>query len=70
MAEEITAKKMFINSQGGKGSIGKPRKKWLDEVENDLKKVCLRGCRRIARDRDTRNLILKEARDLHGPYSQ
>jgi len=67
MPEERTAKKMFMNIQEGKGSIGKPRKKWLGDVENDLKKVCLRGRRRIARHRDKRNLILKEARDLHGP---
>ena len=53
--------------QEGKSSIGKPRKKWLDDVENDLKKVCLRAWRSIARDKDTRNLIVKEARDLKGP---
>jgi len=65
-----SAKKVFMNIQEGKESIGKPRKKWLDYVEDELKKVCLRSFRRIASDRDARDLILKEARDLHGPYSQ
>jgi len=70
MQEEKTAKRVFMNIQEGKGSIGKPRKKWLHDVENDLKAVGLRGWRKIARDRNAWNLILKEARDLHGPYSQ
>jgi hypothetical protein len=43
MPEERTAKKVVMNIQEEKGSIGKPRKKWLDHVENDLKKVCLRS---------------------------
>jgi hypothetical protein len=32
-------KKVFKNIPEGKGSIGKQRKRWLDNVENDLKKM-------------------------------
>jgi hypothetical protein len=39
----------------------------LDDVENDLKKMCVRGWRKIAMDRDAWKLILKDARVLHGP---
>jgi hypothetical protein len=42
----------------------------LDDVENDLKKMSARGCRKIARDRGAWKLILKETKVLHGPYSQ
>jgi hypothetical protein len=42
----------------------------LDVVENDLKKMGVRGWRKMDRDRDAWNVILKEARVLHGPQSQ
>jgi hypothetical protein len=35
-----------------------------------MKKTGIKGCRKIAKDRETWNLIPKEARVLHGPYSQ
>jgi hypothetical protein len=40
----------------------------LIDVENDLKKIGVRGWSKIARDRDIWKLILKEAKVLHGPY--
>jgi hypothetical protein len=70
MPEERTGIKVFMDIPGGKSSVGKPRKMWLDDVENDLKKMGVRGWRKIAKDRDAWKLILKEARVLHGPYSQ
>jgi hypothetical protein len=33
-------------------SIGRPRKRWLDDSENYLKGMDVRGCRKVARDRD------------------
>ena len=50
--EERTLKKMFKNILEGKWSFGKPRKKWWDDVENDLKKIGVRGWRKIGRDRN------------------
>ena len=37
--EERTAKKVFKNTPAGKSFIGKPRKRWLEDVENDLKEM-------------------------------
>jgi hypothetical protein len=34
--------KMFKNTQDGKRSVGKPRKRWLDDVKNDMKKIGVR----------------------------
>jgi hypothetical protein len=45
MPEERTVKKVFKNIPEGKMSVGKPRKRWLDDVENDLKKMGVRGWR-------------------------
>jgi RNA-splicing ligase RtcB len=58
MPEERTVKKVFKNIPEGKGSVGKPRKRWLDDVENDLKKMDVRGWRKIDRDRDAWKFIL------------
>ena len=51
-SNEITAKKMFKDIPEGRRSFVKPRKRWLDDVENDLKKMDVRGWKKIARDRD------------------
>jgi hypothetical protein len=42
----------------------------MARAENDLNKIYVRGCRKIAKDRDTWKLIPKEARLHHGSYSQ
>jgi hypothetical protein len=39
MPHERTVKKVFGNIPNGKISVGKPRKRWLDNAENYLKKM-------------------------------
>jgi len=50
----------------GKRSGGKSRKKCLGDVENDKKKMGVRGWRKIAKRENSWKLILKETRVLHG----
>ena len=50
--------------------FGKPRDRWLDDVEIVLNKMGVRGWRKTAKDRAAWKLILKEARVVHGPQSQ
>jgi hypothetical protein len=57
---------LFKNIPEGKQSVGKPRKGWINDVENDLKKVGIRGWGKIDKGRDSWKLILKEARVLYG----
>ena len=38
------------------------RKRWLDDVEDDLKKTGVRGWRKIDNDKDAWKSVLKEAR--------
>ena len=66
VAEEITVRKVLKNIPVGKRCFGKPRNRWLYEAENDLKKMGVRGLRKIARNTDVWNLILKKASVLHG----
>jgi hypothetical protein len=63
--EEITVMKVFKNVPEGRRSVRKPRKRWINDVENDVKKMDVRGWRKVARDRDAWKLIAEEARGLH-----
>jgi hypothetical protein len=68
--EERTVKRVFKNIPDRKCSVGNPRKRWLVDVDNNLKKMSVRGCRKIARDRDAWKFVLKGARIMHRPYKQ
>jgi hypothetical protein len=37
MPEERTVKKVYKSIRQRKGYVAKPRKRWLDDFENDLK---------------------------------
>jgi hypothetical protein len=65
--QKRTAKVAFKNTPEGNRSVGKPRKRWLDDAANYLKTMGVTGWRKIAKDRDAWKLILKEACILHGP---
>ena len=47
-----------------------PSKRWLDDVENDLKKNGVKCWVKITKDGDAWKLILKETRVLYGQQSQ
>jgi hypothetical protein len=66
MPEERTVKNVFENITEGETSVGKPRKRWLDDVENDLRKEVIRGWRKIVSDGDAWKLILKGIKVVHG----
>jgi hypothetical protein len=67
MTEETTVTEVFKNIPEGKKSIGKPRKRLLDDVKNYVNKVGVAACRKVARDRDAPKLILKKTEVLRGP---
>jgi hypothetical protein len=50
--------------------IGIRNVRWFDNAENYLKKMRVRGWTKISMGRNAWKLILKEAKDLHGVYSQ
>ena len=45
-------KKVFKNTPEEEKCVEKPRKRSLDDIDNDLKKMGIRGLRKIARDRN------------------
>jgi len=66
--EERTVKRVFKNIPDGKCSVGMPRKRWMVDVENDLKEMSVGDWRKIARDRDAWKFVLKGSRIMHRPY--
>jgi hypothetical protein len=53
MPLERTVKKVFKNIPEGRRCVGKTRKRWLDNAENDMKKMGVRGWSKVARDGNT-----------------
>jgi hypothetical protein len=50
MQEERSVRKVFKNTPEKKIYCGKPRKRWLHDDENYLKKMGIRCSRKIAKD--------------------
>jgi hypothetical protein len=61
MDDERMVKRAFLRNQGGRRKLGRPRLRWLDCVEDDLKILGVRRWRRKAEDREEWAIILMEA---------
>jgi hypothetical protein len=47
------AKNIYSGKHEGRRKIGRPRTRWLDDVEADIRKIGFRGSRRIDRNGGT-----------------
>jgi hypothetical protein len=59
--DERTVKRVFLGNPGGRRKPGRPRLRWLDCVEDDLKALGMRRWRKKAEDREELAIILNEA---------
>ena len=66
MEEGRTALKVFNGKLGGKRKRGRPKKRWIEDVEEDLNKLGTRGWKQKAMNREEWTDIIREARILHG----
>ena len=66
MPEGNPVKKITLLRPEGSRGAGRPKVRWLDGVEEDLKTLGIRGWRRRALDRDRWNEVLTAARDQNG----
>jgi hypothetical protein len=63
-------KTAFKNIAEGHISFGKPRKRRLGYFENDLKKMGVRGWRKVGWERGAWKLTLKGDQVLHGSWNK
>jgi hypothetical protein len=68
MEDSRNVKKIFKGKPEGRRGTGRPRKRYLDDVEDDLKQLGVKGWRRKAseREREEWAKILTEAKALQG----
>jgi hypothetical protein len=66
--EPAWLKKVFISKPEGRRDIGRPKLRWLDDVEDNIKALGIRRWRIKAQDRNKWTVIKREAKvKLKGP---
>jgi hypothetical protein len=65
-----TLKKVLNTKPDGVTSAGRPKLRWEDGIEQDLKILGVKYWKKIALNRDEEAQSLKKARAHHGPSSQ
>jgi hypothetical protein len=63
MSEYRVIKKLYMSKPEGRRSVGRPKVRWLDDVEEDLRKMRISGWRGKARRRDEWKSVLREVKD-------
>ncbi|PNF43056.1 hypothetical protein B7P43_G04739, partial [Cryptotermes secundus] len=64
--KERIPKKILYSTTGGRRRAGKPRTRWIDEVEEDAKKLMgVRNWKRAAQDREEWMGLVREAKARH-----
>ena len=66
MEENRIDRKLLNGKPGGRRRIGRPRLRWLDDMEDDLRKMKVKRWRTKAKDRQEWNSIIREAKILNG----
>jgi hypothetical protein len=61
MDDERMVKRAFLGNQGGRRKPRRPRLRWLDCVDDDLKTMGVKRWRKKVEDREEWAIILKKA---------
>jgi hypothetical protein len=67
MSDDRVIKKLYMSKPEGRRSVGRTKMRWLDDVEEDLRKMRISGWRGKARRRDEWKSVLREVKVLQGP---
>ena len=60
MSDDRTVKKVFVGKPDGRRKAGRPKLRWLDCIENDLKSMGVKRWRKKAEDRSVCAVVVKE----------
>jgi hypothetical protein len=67
MSEDRVIKELYLSKPEARRSVGRPKMRWLEDVEEDLRKMSIGGWRGMARRRDEWKSVLREVKVLQGP---
>jgi hypothetical protein len=59
-------KRVFEGYAGGRRKTGRPRKRWLDDIEQDLRLMKVKRWSKKVTEREVWTKIIWEAKALHG----
>ena len=61
MEDERISKRIMIWNPDGRRSKGRPRTRWRDSVEDDLRSMNVKGWRRLTENRAVLKTVVKQA---------
>jgi hypothetical protein len=67
MSEDRVIKKLYVSKPEGRRSVDRPKMRWLDDMEEDIRNMTIGGWRGKARRRDEWKSVLREVKFLQGP---
>jgi hypothetical protein len=67
MSEDRIIKRLYMRKPEGRKSVGRPKMRWLNDVDEDLRKMAVGGWRGKAQRRDEWKCVLREVKVLQGP---
>jgi hypothetical protein len=67
MSEDRVIKKLYMSKPEESRSVGRPKMRWLDNVEEDLRKMKISGWRGKALRKDEWKSVMREVKVLQGP---
>lgn len=70
MSDQDPAKRVILQNPGGKRSAGRPKARYVDQIEKDLKILNVKDWRTLARSRERWRDILQQARTHPGLLCQ
>uniref|UniRef100_A0A1B0EY09 Uncharacterized protein n=1 Tax=Phlebotomus papatasi TaxID=29031 RepID=A0A1B0EY09_PHLPP len=66
MPNNRVVRKIFEGRPVGSRTVGRPRKRWEDDVDNDARKINVRNWRALTSNRENWRRAVEEAKALHG----
>jgi hypothetical protein len=67
MDQRRVVKKIYDSKPEGRRKVGRPKLRWLDDVENNLRVMKIKRWRKKAQNREEWASVIKEANVLKGP---
>jgi hypothetical protein len=65
MEDNLPCKKITLDKPEGRGRVGRPNLRWMDEVMRDAERLGVRNWRSKAKDRVGWRPLLESAKTLH-----